>query len=211
MQIECVDGKSVTIQIGDLIKDDIELATQKGEVGWDIETTGLDWQTAAICTCQLSIGAEKIVIVKTNEHRPKHLCNLIQNYHIRKVFHHATFDLRFMAYKWGANAVNVACTKIASKLLDPNNKDHSLKSLLKDYFGICIDKNERMSNWLSDELTTEQVSYAARDVMYLIPLLRELERKLKSKKLLSLTKACFEYIPTRVQLDINKYGDIYQY
>ncbi|MBN1804385.1 MAG: hypothetical protein JW837_03970 [Sedimentisphaerales bacterium] len=211
MQTECVDGKSVTIQIGDLSKDDIDLAIKKGKVGWDIETTGLDWETAVICTCQLSIGAEKIVIVKTNEHRPKHLCNLLQNNEVRKVFHHATFDLRFMVYKWKINAANVACTKIASKLLNPNSKDHSLKSLLNDYFRIQIDKNERMSNWLSDELTTEQVSYAARDVMYLIPLLRELEKKLKAKKLLSLAKACFEYIPTRVQLDINKYGDVYQY
>jgi len=211
MQIECVDGKSVTIQVGDLSKEETELATKKGEIGWDIETTGLDWQVATICTCQLSIGAEKIIIVKTNEHRPGNLCNLLQNSQIKKVFHHATFDLRFMAYKWEANALNVACTKIASKLLYPKRKDHSLKSLLKEYFGICIDKNERMSNWLSDELTTEQVSYAARDVMYLIPLLMELEKKLKTKKLLDLSKACFEHIPTRVQLDINKYGDVYQY
>jgi len=211
MQSECVDGKHVTVQAGDLSIDDIELAAQIGEVGWDIETTGLEWQKAAICTSQLSIGAEKIVVIQTNECRPEHLCRLLSNNQVRKVFHHATFDLRFMAYKWEANACNVACTKIASKLLNPNSNDHSLKFLLRDHLGIHIDKNERMSNWLSDELTAEQVSYAARDVMYLIPLLRELEEQLVAKKLLALTRACFAHIPTRVQLDIQRYGDVYEY
>lgn len=211
MRSECVDGKHVTVQVGDLSTDDIELATQIGEVGWDIETTGLDWQTGAICTCQLSIGEERIIVVKINESHPEHLCRLLYDNQVRKVFHHATFDLRFMAYKWGANPCNVACTKIASKLLNPNSNNHSLKSLLCDHLRIHIDKNERMSNWLSAELTAEQVSYAARDVMYLIPLLRKLDEKLESKKLLALSRSCFAYIPTRVQLDIQGYGDVYQY
>jgi len=211
MQIECVDGKHVTIQVGDLSIDDIELAAKIGEVGWDIETTGLDWHTAAICTCQLSIGDERIVIVKTNESRPDHLCSLLRDNQVRKVFHHATFDLRFMAYKWEASACNVACTKIASKLLKPNRNDHSLKCLLREHLGIHINKNERMSNWLSGELTAEQVSYAARDVMYLIPLLKKLEEDLEYKKLIVLSRACFAHIPTRVQLDIQRYGDVYEY
>jgi len=211
MQSECVDGKHVTVQVGDLSIDDIEIAVKIGEVGWDIETTGLDWQTAAICTCQLSIGEERIVVIKNNKFPPKHLCRLLSDNQVRKVFHHATFDLRFMAYKWGANASNVACTKIASKLLNPNSNNHSLKSLLCDHLGIHIDKNERMSNWLSAELTAEQVSYAAKDVMYLIPLLRELEGQLEAKKLLDLSRSCFAYIPTRVQLDIQGYGDVYEY
>jgi ribonuclease D len=211
MQSESVDGKHVTVEDTDLSTDDIELAAQTGEVGWDIETTGLDWQTAAICTCQLSIGEERIVVVKTNQFRPEHLCQLLSDNQVRKVFHHATFDLTFMAYKWGANPCNVGCTKIASKLLSPNRNDHSLKSLLRDHLGIHIDKNERMSNWLSADLTAAQVSYAARDVMHLIPLLRELVKKLEAKGLLPLSKACFAHIPTRVQLDIQGYGDVYEY
>ncbi|MHA1280760.1 MAG: ribonuclease D [Candidatus Helarchaeota archaeon] len=211
MQSTCVDGKNVSVQISDLSVDDLKLAKKLGEVGWDIETTGLEWETASIGTCQLSIGEERIRVVKINQCRPENLCKLLSDNCIKKVFHHATFDLRFMAYKWRVNACNVSCTKIASKLLNPNSKNHSLKSLLQEYLGIYINKNERLSNWLSDELTVEQVTYAARDVMYLIPLLIELEKKLKAKKLLALEKACFAHIPTRVQLDIGRYGDIYEY
>jgi len=211
MQSECVDGKLVLVQFGDLNINDLELALKIGEVGCDIETTGLDWKKATICTCQLSIGDEKIIVVRTGTNRPENLCRLLSDNQVKKVFHHATFDLRFMAYKWGANACNVACTKIASKLLNPNCNNHSLKSLLYDFLGIRIDKNERMSNWLSVELSTEQVSYAARDVMYLIPLLKELDEKLEEKQLLNLSRACFTHITTRVYLDINGYGDIYEY
>jgi ribonuclease D len=211
MQSERVDGKQIPIQVGDLSTDDIELAAQIGEVGWDIETTGLDWETAAICTCQLGIGEERVIVIRINECRPERLCRLLSDKQVRKVFHHATFDLRFMAYKWQANSSNVACTKIASKLLSPDIKNHSLKNLLRDHLRIHIDKNERMSDWLSPELTVEQVSYAARDVMYLIPLLRELEQQLEARKLLALARACFAHIPTRVQLDIRRYGDVYEY
>ncbi len=50
-----------------------------------------------------------------------------------KVFHHAPFDLRWMMSHWQMQAASVACTEVASRLLnpDPDSASHSLKYLLE--------------------------------------------------------------------------------
>ncbi|MCD5402148.1 hypothetical protein LR013_06165 [candidate division NPL-UPA2 bacterium] len=181
-------------------------------VAWDIETSGLDWRNDQIGICQLYAPEEPTAIIKVDDILPQNLQFLLTNPSVKKVFHHAMFDLRFMSYRWKVLPQNIACTKIASKILDVKNEnEHSLQWVVKQYLGVVIDKNERLSNWLSDELTKEQMSYAARDVMYLLPLLEVLEKELESKGLLKLAHACFVHIPIRVQLDISGHGDIYGY
>ena len=74
-----------------------------------------------------------------------------------------------------------------------------------------MDKSQRQSNWLSKELSNEQIEYAAQDVIYLFDLLEALEKDLDSKGLLGLSYQCYSHIPTRVDLDIPRYPDVYTY
>lgn len=181
-------------------------------VAWDIETSGLDWRNDRIGICQLYTPNEPVAIVKLDDFPPKKLRSLLTDASIRKVFHHAMFDLRFMSHHWKVPPQNIACTKIASKLLDVKNENkHSLQSVLKKYLCVAIDKNERLSNWLSTKLTEEQISYATKDVIYLLSLLDVLEKELRSRGLLEFAQKCFDHISTRVRLDILGYGDIYSY
>jgi ribonuclease D len=181
-------------------------------VAWDIETSDLDWRKGQIGICQLYAPNAPVAIIKIDDIPPKKLRLLLSDAVVRKVFHHAMFDLRFMSYHWKVLPQNIACTKIASKLLDVKNENnHSLQSVLKQYLDVAIDKNERLSNWLSNKLSDKQISYAVKDVVYLLQLLDVLERELKSKGLLEFAHLCFAHIPTRVRLDILGYGDIYSY
>lgn len=181
-------------------------------VAWDIETSGLDWRNDRIGICQLYTPNEPVAIIRIGNVLPERLRFLLSDSSVRKIFHHAMFDLRFMGYQWKLLPQNVACTKIASKLLDVENKNrHSLQSILKQHLGVVINKDEQVSDWLSVNLTREQIIYAAKDVMHLISLLEVLEKELRSRRLLELAHLCFRHIPTRVQLDILGYGDIYSY
>jgi len=181
-------------------------------IAWDIETTGLDWHNDKIGICQLYVPNRPAAIIRIDDTPPEKLRLLLLDTSIRKVFHHAMFDLRFMSYYWKVLPQNIACTKIAVKLLDVINRNkHSLKPILKKYLGIEISKHEQLSNWISDEITKKQISYAVNDVMYLLQLLSVLEEELKSKNLLELAHLCFAHIPARVQLDILGYGDVYSY
>jgi len=181
-------------------------------IACDIETSGLDWKNDKIGTCQIFIPDNSVAILKIDNFAPANLISILENESIKKIFHHAMFDLRFMCYHWKIKPRHIACTKIVSKLLDiSNSKKHSLKELLKEYLNIEIDKEERTSDWFSDNLTEKQVNYATNDVIYLPSLLEVLEKELKNKNLVELENECFNFIPTKVQLDILGYKSIYNY
>ena len=114
-----------------------------------------------------------------------------------------------MAYQWGAKPVNVACTKVASKLVRPAETEHSLKSLLERHLGIFIDQGQRLSDWSATHLTEAQISYAAADVAYLIDLLGVLTDEAGRAGRCHLLDACVAHIPTRVQLDILGDPDVF--
>lgn len=198
----------------DISKEYFKLINSSGIVACDIETSGLDWSSDRIGTCQLFSpnGYNQIVIVKIGNKNPKYLSSILENKLIEKIFHHAMFDLRFMCFYWKIQPCNIKCTKIASKLLDVQNKEnHHLVDLLEKYIGIKIEKDQMKSDWFSDNLTIEQKIYAANDVYYLIPLFNFLKEKLKSQHLLDVANECFNHIPTRLKLEISGYKDIYTY
>jgi len=210
--VKNIPNFNIQIYNKDISKEYMNSISKETIVAWDIETSGLDWKKDHIGICQLYTNHKPVAIVKIKKDAiPLNLCNLLTNQKIQKVFHHAIFDLRFMCYQWKIISKNISCTKIASKILEPNNDKHTLKSLLKKYLNVNIDKEERTSNWLRDNLSKTQVIYAANDTRYLLSLLDILIVKLDSKKLLKLTKKCFRHIPTRVQLDISGYDDIFTY
>ena len=105
------------MHLGDIPLEAYDNAVHVGLVAWDIETSGLNWNEDLISTCQVYIPGTKIYIVRINETQPTYLGQLLSSPTIRKVFHHAMFDLRFMVNKWHFPISNIACTKIASKVL----------------------------------------------------------------------------------------------
>ncbi len=56
---------------------------------------------------------------------------------------------------------------------------------LYEILGIEIDKGESQSNWLARPLTTEQETYAANDVRYLLALYQAVQQTLQSRQILS--------------------------
>jgi ribonuclease D len=200
----------------DVLDDDLDERTFERALGavmlaWDIETTGLDWRHHRIGTVQLKAD-NQVFIVRLNGHRPRRLKSLLEDPSILKVMHHAMFDLRFMAFQWGATPRTTACTKIASKLLAPSapNEEHSLAALVRRRFGVELDKSQRLTDW-NAELSPSQIRYAAGDVRFLQPLYEELTRELRHKSLLRLRDDCYEHLLTRVQLELGGYPDIYDY
>ncbi len=146
-----------------LLRDDIDGEVADAlhavpRVAWDIETSGLDWREDRIGTCQLHAPEIGTLIVQLNGKRPTRLAALLADPGVLKVFHHASFDLRFMTWQWKSAVESVACTKIASKLLEPHvpNDWHTLQTLLDRHLGVHISKVERISDWLADNLSEAQ-------------------------------------------------------
>jgi ribonuclease D len=197
---------------GDLDDDVFELATSAHFIGWDIETSGLDWRRDEIGTCQLAV-ADRVIIVIPSTYKPLRLRRLLENSEVRKVFHHAPFDLRFMVHQWEAEPQNLACTKVAAKILDPNleNEAYSLKPVLRRFLSVDISKDQQVSNWRAPSLTQEQLTYAANDVLYLVKLCHVLRGLCREANLEHELIESWRYLPTRVALDLRGSGDVFAY
>ncbi|UBV14923.1 hypothetical protein [Mycolicibacterium fortuitum] len=208
----------VEIQYVDLVEGDVssdfETAVRDaGTVAWDIETSGLDWRLDRIGTCQLHVRHVGTQIIRMDGHQPERLRELLTSEHVRKVFHHAPFDLRFMRHHWKASARSVACTKILSKIVRPeaDGREHSLKPTLERFLGVVLDKSQQTSNWLSTTYTAEQLNYASRDVEYLVPLFDTLMDEARASGVADIAERTFEYLPIRVETDIRGCGDVFDY
>jgi ribonuclease D len=191
----------------------LHAARKMGVLACDLETSGLDWKSEKIGLCQVYVPGHSTALIQPHTKKvPKNFVRLMSDRNVNKLFHHAMFDLRFLAYHWGVKASSVRCTKIASKLLNPERKDHSLATLVNEHFGIALDKGKsRKSDWLSWELNNEQIDYAKRDVIYLPALFDSLYGRLKSCGRSELADHCFAHLATRTELEIAGFGDVFSY
>lgn len=210
--MENQEDLNISFHKGDITSKLHKKIQNKRMLAWDIETSGLNWQKDQIGLCQLYAPNLPIIIVKIKDEKPERLRELVGNNNIKKVFHNALFDLRFMSHHWKVTPQNIMCTKVAAKLLNRNErKESKLKYLLRCHLNVDIDKSLQTSDWVTNSLTSSQIQYAARDVKYLFDLLEILKEKLRTRGILGLAQNCFEHIPTRVKLEILGYNDIFSY
>jgi ribonuclease D len=197
---------------GDLPSSVCDELLDTDRISWDIETSGLDWKSDRIALCQIHSLHGPVRLVRMAGDVPWHLRELIRNERVMKVFHHAMFDLRFLSHQWEVEPANIACTKIAAKLLMPDEPDEQkLQRLLFRFLGIEIDKALQTSDWLSAGYSRAQIAYAIQDVVHLGDLLDVLRFDLERRGLLRLAERCFDHIPARVALELGRFGDVFRY
>ncbi|WP_295961663.1 hypothetical protein [uncultured Xanthomonas sp.] len=178
-------------------------------VAVDIETSGLNFRVDKIGLIQVFDG-NIVYIVRPPFSAAGRLAGLIEDASIKKIFHHAMFDLRFICSNFVVSPKNISCTKIAAKIVDRNIEKHSLYLLLNKYLGISLDKRLQVSDWLSGDFSQAQIEYAARDTIHLRNLLCKIMESASQKDILDISSS-FDYIPTRVSLDISEIGDVFSY
>jgi ribonuclease D len=79
---------------------------------------------------------------------------------------------------------------------------HGLKYLLIELLGVDVSKQQQTSDWGAATLTEAQKEYAASDVLYLHKLKTELESRLVREGRMELAQRCFDFLPTRAELDL---------
>lgn len=198
---------------GDVDQGWVDATIRAGRVACDLETTGLDWANDTIATCQLAVGSAVAIVQFRDGEVPSLLRGLIADPRVTKIFHHAPFDLRFMANAWSVAPASVACTKIASKIIEPGrpHAEYSLKPVLRRYLNVDIDKTLQVSDWSRGVLSEAQLEYAASDVRYLNQLYDYLREQGRISGVDELVSASFDYLPTRVALDLSGAEDVFSY
>ena len=178
-------------------------------VAIDTETLGLNPYRDRLCLTQLSRGDGNAELVQIGRHyNAPELARLLSDESVLKIFHFARFDMAVLKHAFGVMASPVYCTKIASRLARTFTDRHGLKDLAKELLNIELSKQQQSSDWGADQLTQEQLNYAASDVLHLHALREKLEAMLVREGRQNLARACFAFLPTRVELDLRGWSEI---
>ena len=78
--------------------------------------------------------------------------------------------------------------------------------------GVELDKSAQSSDWgRVEELSKEQLAYAANDARYLLPAKIQLEKMLKREGRWELAHRCFSCIPVIAELDRLRFTQIFEH
>ncbi|MCA3435700.1 MAG: ribonuclease D [Rhodobacter sp.] len=173
-------------------------------VAIDTETMGLDPRRDRLCVVQLSSGDgdAHLVQIDRGQTSAPNLERLLTDPAILKLFHFGRFDIAALQNAFGVRTAPVWCTKIASRMTRTFTDRHGLKYLLIELLGIDVSKQQQTSDWGAATLTDAQKDYAASDVLYLHRLKSELESRLIREGRMELAQRCFDFLPTRAELDL---------
>jgi ribonuclease D len=180
----------------------------------DTETMGLVIGRDRLCLVQLCDSSGYVTAIRINKGQTEAplLKKLMEATNIIKVFHFARFDVAQLRHAFGIETQPIFCTKIASKLARTYTSNHGLKNLVIDLEGIELDKSAQSSDWgNAANLSDTQLSYAANDVRYLLPLKDKLTVMLKREDRWQIAQQCFQCLPTVVALDLLNYQNIFEH
>src|ERR1700759_5534543 len=179
-------------------------------VAIDTETLGLNPFRDRLCLAQLSAGDGVCHAVQfaAGEYAATNLTRLLADPSVTKLFHFARFDVAMFRRYLGVVCAPIYCTKIASKLVRTYTDKHGLKDLVKELLNVDLSKEQQSSDWGAPELTEKQLAYAANDVAFLHRLKVVLDGMLAREGRTALAKSCFDFLPTRVELDLAGWPDV---
>lgn len=195
----------------DLTTEDLRRISASKIIAVDTELTGLNPNRDLLCLVQMCDQDGNLNFIKTKDwQKAKNLITMLEDTSIKKVFHFALADCGFFLAKLGVETKNAYCTKIASKIARTYTPEHSLNSLVKEFLSKELDKSQTSTDWMRDDLSPKQLTYAANDVLWLLQIKLELERILERKgnlptgvSYVQLNEQCQSFIPSLVHLSVN--------
>ncbi len=187
------------------LPDDLDLGNV---IAVDGEFMGLNVRRDPLCLIQISSGNSDAHIIQLNRsnYQAPNLVKLLNSNDVTKIFHYGRADIAHIKYYLKTDTNNILDTKIASKLARSYSDNHSLKTLIKEFINIDINKQFQNSDF-GGELTPSQMKYCANDVVYLHKIHKELNNILEREKRIDLYKDCLKFLKTRVELDLALFKD----
>ena len=173
-------------------------------VAIDTETLGLNPHRDRLCVVQISPGdgTDDVNQIAPGQTEAPSLTKLLSDSGVTKLFHFGRFDLAVLYQAFGVMPEPVFCTKIASRLTRTYTDRHGLKDICAELLGVNLSKAQQSSDWAAEELSPEQLEYAASDVLYLHRLREVLAGRLTRESRTAIAASCFRFLPTRARLDL---------
>ena len=134
----------------------------------DLEANSMYAYREQICLIQISIPRQDFIVDPLGDFELDAFGALIEDGSVEKVFHAAEYDLMLMKREFGWQLSNLFDTQWAARILGFERV--GLANVLKDVYGISLDKRFQRANWCRRPLTEGQLTYAQADTHYLLQL-----------------------------------------
>lgn len=153
------------------------------EIAVDTELHGLRLGRDEVLLVQVGDDQGNVALVRTAGARtcPPRLRSLLEDPKVLKLFHFATTDIAFLRRSMDVRVAPFFCTRAASRLIRTYTQSHGLKDLVREFLGIELDKQMQQTDWSNPDLSSQQLAYAAHDVLHLVQVYRHLVRMLEAR------------------------------
>jgi ribonuclease D len=163
------------------------LARDAGRLGIDTEFMSEGRYRALLCLTQVGVEDPatpeelRTIMIDGLDHTVETapLAALLADPEIEVVLHAGRQDIAILRRAWRTEVTNIFDTQIAAGFAgEPAQSGYG--NLLASLLGVHLDKTASYTRWDARPLTSEQLSYAAEDVVHLLALADELRRRLEA-------------------------------
>lgn len=154
-----------------------DLFKKEKAIAVDLEADSMYHFKEKVCLIQMATHDINVVIDPLKIHDLSPLKPLFENRSIKKIFHGADYDVRSLYRDFKININNLFDTQLACMFLGVSKT--GLEAAVKKWFKVSLDKRYQRKDWSKRPLSGDMMAYAAKDTLYLIPLAKILEEKLK--------------------------------
>jgi ribonuclease D len=162
----------------ELLKAISQLRTQP-RIAVDTESNSLFAYREQVCLIQMSTVETDYLIDSLRISDLEPLNGILESSEIEKVFHAAEYDLICLKRDFGFKISNIFDTRVAMRTLGIART--GLGNVLKDQFGVKVNKKWQRADWGQRPLPVELLDYARLDTHYLLPLRDRLADKLEEE------------------------------
>jgi len=160
-----------------------DLFKKEKAIAIDLEADSMYHFKEKVCLVQMATHDINVVIDPLKIYDLSPLKPLFENRGIKKIFHGADYDVRSLYRDFKININNLFDTQLACMFL--GIRETGLEAVVKKWFKVGLDKKYQRKDWSKRPLPWDMMAYAAKDTLYLLPLAKILEEKLKKLKRLS--------------------------
>ncbi len=161
-----------------------EFARQRGRLGIDTEFMSEGRYRALLCLVQVAVedpeapGGMRIVLIDSlSDADVTPLAELLSDPSIEVVLHAGRQDVAILRRVWATEMNDIFDTQLAAGFTG-GSAQSGYGNLLGSVLGKRVGKTASYTRWDARPLTPEQLSYAAEDVVHLLELSDELQRRL---------------------------------
>jgi ribonuclease D len=158
----------------------LQVLSTENRLALDTESDSLYRYFYKVCMIQVSTGTIDYLLdpLRLPDLRP--LGQFLADPSIQKVFHAAENDVLLLKRDFKFSFDNIFDTMLAARIL--GRRGVGLAALLREHFGVELDKRVQLTDWGHRPLTGQQLSYARLDSRFLLPLCDLLTEELHAKR-----------------------------